>query len=97
MVFNYFTTSSLINAFTSFFLCFFLLFRSPKSKLNNVFCLFTFVVGFWATGLFFTISARDPDSALFFNRALMMAAVFIPSSYLHFVCLLLGIYEEKKK
>lgn len=37
------------------------------------------------------------ESALFWSTALNVAAIFTPITYLHFVTVFLGIYEQKKK
>lgn len=96
MFFNYFTISSLINALTSLGFCLFVLSRNPRSQLNRSFSFFAFSVGFWAINHFFAFGIQNEILALFFHRALMAGAIFIPTTFFHFVCIFLGIYNEKK-
>ena len=96
MLINYFTTSSLINALTSFSLCLFVLLKNPRSQLNRSFGLFSFSVGFWAINHFLAFAIQNEVAALFFHRALMAGAIFIPATFFHFVCILLDIYNKKK-
>lgn len=96
MIFDYFTISSIINALTSFTFCFFVLTRNPRSQLNRSFAFFAFSVGFWAVNHFLAFSIQNQAAALFFHRALMAGAIFIPSTFFHFVCVFLDIYDKKK-
>ncbi|HBG62757.1 MAG TPA: hypothetical protein DDX16_00710 [Candidatus Omnitrophica bacterium] len=96
MLLNYFTISSLINALTSLCLCFFILSRNPRSRLNRSFSFFSFAVGFWAINHFLAFAILNKASALFFHRALMAGAIFIPTTFFHFVCIFLCIYDKKK-
>lgn len=97
MIFDYFTISSVINAVTSFGLCALVLFKNRKSDLTRSFSLFSFCVGFWSTNHFLAFSIQNAASALFFHRLLMAGAIFIPTTYFHFVCVLLDIESKYKK
>ncbi len=96
MIFSYFTISSLINALTSFTFSSLVFLKNPHSKLNRTFGLFAFSVGFWAINHFFAFAIPNKAAALFFHRALMAGAIFIPVSFFHFVCIFLDIYKNKK-
>ncbi|MFA5742775.1 MAG: histidine kinase N-terminal 7TM domain-containing protein [Candidatus Paceibacterota bacterium] len=98
MTINYFAATALINTVFSVFLGAVVYFKNRKEDLNKIFVLFCLSVASWA-GLYFLwiVLGTSHDTALFFGKALNMAAIFIPITYFHFVALLLGIYKEKRK
>ncbi|MFH1863669.1 MAG: histidine kinase N-terminal 7TM domain-containing protein [bacterium] len=85
---------ALVNAITSTIVCVVSLTRNPKSRLNRSFAYFAFSVAFWAYCYFFWQLTASAQAALFWCRALMAGAIFIPSAFLHFSVTLIG---QRKK
>ena len=80
----YYPISALINAIASTIVCFVAITRNYKSELNRSFGFFAFSVAFWAYCYFLWQVSTSAESALFWCRALMAGAIFIPSTFLHF-------------
>ena len=92
-----YSLTALINAITSFVLGIFVYFKNKKAPINKTFALFAFAVFFWSFSYFLWQIAKDPQSALFWSRSLILGAIFIPIFYFHFVIYFLDIFEEKKR
>ena len=93
---NFYAISALVNFITSFTLGIFVIFKSRKSK-NFSFFIFCFFVAFWSLGYYFWQISTTAAEALFWSRALMASAIFIPVAYLQFVYALVEILERKKR
>ncbi|MCK4859017.1 MAG: HD domain-containing protein [Candidatus Omnitrophica bacterium] len=93
----FYPISALINAIASIIVCVIAITKNPKSKLNRSFSYFAFSVAFWAFCYFFWQISNNANSALFWCKALMMGAIFIPSSFLHFSVTLIGQREKYSK
>ncbi|MFA6393677.1 MAG: ATP-binding protein [Patescibacteria group bacterium] len=93
---NFFAISALVNFFTSLILGVFVILKSRSSK-NFSFFVFCFFVAVWSLGYYFWQIADDGISALFWCRALMAFAIFIPVSYLHFVYALVDLIDKRRK
>ncbi|MBL7142487.1 MAG: GAF domain-containing protein [Candidatus Pacebacteria bacterium] len=94
---NVYAFTALINAVASFIAGFFVYFRARKTPINRSFMFFSLSVAIWSLNYFFWQIAKDENSALFWSKALMAGAIFIPVSYFHFIVNLLNIVKEKKK
>lgn len=90
----YYPISALFNAITSTIVCILVIARNPKSQLNRSFGYFAFSVAFWSYCYFLWQISNNADHALFWCRALMAGAIFIPSAFLHFSLTLIG---QRKK
>lgn len=93
---NFYAISALVNFITSFTLGIFVIFKSRKSK-NFSFFIFCFFVAFWSLGYYFWQISTTAVEALFWSRALMASAIFIPVAYLQFVYALVEVLERKKR
>lgn len=82
---TFYAISALINAITSSILGTLLLLKNKKSKLFILFALFTYSVAGWSILYFLWQIETSAESALFYTRAFMAFAVFIPFFYFHFV------------
>ncbi len=91
---SFFAISAFINAATSTIVGIIVIARNTRSMLNRSFCYFSFSVAFWSYCYFLWQISSDSNSALFWCRAFMAGAVFIPSSFFHFSLVLIG--QEKK-
>jgi two-component system NtrC family sensor kinase len=68
--------------------------RSDKRyRLYGFFCLSLFV---WGVAYFFWLSSTEAESALFWARALMVGAVFVPVTAYHHVVQLLELTSERR-
>ena len=95
---NYFAITALINGISSSVLGLFVYIKNRKNPINISFGIYyTAAMAFWCYSYFLWQISDTAQSALFWARALMMGAIFIPPCYLHFVSHLLHIYEQKKK
>lgn len=90
----FYPITALINAIASSIVFIVVIVRNPKSSLNRSFCYFAFSVAFWSYCYFIWQVSNNAGSALFWCRALMAGAIFIPSSFLHFSFTLI---EQRKK
>ena len=86
-----YSLTALITAITSFVLGIFVYFKNKKAPINKTFALFAFAVFFWSFSYFLWQIAKDPQSALFWSRSLILGAIFIPIFYFHFVIYFLDI------
>ncbi len=66
------------------------------SKVHKTFCYFAFSVFLWAFCYFFWQISTNSQIALFWCRALMVGAIFIPSTYFHFSVHVIEQYEKYK-
>ena len=94
---TYYALAALINFVTCSIITIFVFRKDPKNKINLTFALFAFLSALWSLAYFFWQISTTADTALFWCRALMGAAIFISVAYLHFVLKLTGLYEEKKR
>lgn len=92
---NFYAISALINFITAISLAIFVIYKDRKAK-NLTFFIFCFFVAFWSFAYYLWQISTDSETALFWARALMAGAIFIPIAYLQFVYALLDILEKKK-
>ncbi|RKY29776.1 MAG: hypothetical protein DRP74_08250, partial [Candidatus Omnitrophota bacterium] len=90
----YYLISALINAITSTVVGIIPILRNPKSRLNRSFSYFALSVAFWSYCYAAWQISKDAGSALFWCRALMIGAIFIPSTFFHFS---VNLIEEEKR
>ncbi|TSC53306.1 MAG: hypothetical protein LiPW39_345 [Parcubacteria group bacterium LiPW_39] len=94
---SFFALSALINGLTSLVLAIFVFLKNRKSAVNKTFTLFCLSAAAWSLPYFFWQISKDADSALFWSRALMAGAIFIPVFYLHFVLTFLEVAGKNKR
>lgn len=92
-----FVLSAIVNGLTSLILAVLVYLKSRKFFVNKIFIFFCLSVTLWSFFYFFWQIAVDKTSALFWSRALMGSAIFIPIFYLHFVHAFLEIKTERSK
>ncbi len=88
--------SGLINGISTSVLGCFVFLKNRKGIINKTFGTFAISMGIWSYSYFLWMIARNEGTALFWSRVLMIGAIFIPASYLHFVFALLNMHKEKK-
>jgi signal transduction histidine kinase len=96
VIYLYFSFSALLNTLVSAFLGFFILFRGLKSKVNQIFALFSLSVAMWSLFYIFWPLADTASETLFFFQLLHIGVCFAPIFYFHFVVRWLEIFEKKK-
>jgi len=94
---NFYALSALINGLTSSALGIFVYLKNKKGLVNKYYGIATLFIGIWSYSYFlWQISIKEYD-AFFWCRILMVGAIFIPNTYLHFVLSLLNLHKEKRK
>ncbi len=94
----FYTITALINAMTSIVLGLLVYFKNKRAALNKIFAVFCLSVATWAVFYFcWIVLGTTKPMALFFGRALNVAAIFIAITYFHLIVIFLGIYRENKK
>ncbi|MBZ9578726.1 hypothetical protein KJA14_02645 [Patescibacteria group bacterium] len=94
---SYFVITGLINAIGSVFFGLYVYLKNPKANLNKTFGLFCLSVAVWSSFYCVWQISTTEESALFWSRALMAGAIFIPVTYLHFILVFLDLHQKKKK
>ncbi len=93
----YCALSALINFLTSFIVCAVLFTRTSKSQLNRSLAYFAFSVGFWSFCYFCWQISTTSSQALFWNRALMAGAIYIPSTFFHLNVVFVQKYKKYRR
>lgn len=93
----FFPLTAFVNAVISFIVGNLVYLKNKKSLLNQSFALFALVVTLWSLSYAIWQTAENSESALFWSRALMAAAIFIPICYFYFIVSLLGLVREKRR
>ncbi|MEA3293034.1 MAG: ATP-binding protein [Patescibacteria group bacterium] len=93
---GFYALTGLINAIASTLLGVFVYLRNRKQINNQLFFLFCLSMAIWSYAYFFWQTSSIEFFALFWCRALMVGAIFIPIFYLHFVLGWIRKIKEKK-
>lgn len=91
---NFCAFTGLFNFLTCSGLSLFLYFRNPSGKMNRSFAIWSASVAFWAFGYFMWLFAIPYDTSLFWIRFLMVGAIVIPTTYIHFTLVFLNRDEK---
>jgi signal transduction histidine kinase len=94
---SFYALSALTNAIVTFILGSIVLSKSLKNKTNLLFSILAFDVSLWSITYFIWQTSINSQDSLFWTRALMFFAIFIPPIYIHFVFSLAGVVKEKFK
>ena len=94
---EFYALTALINAITSSILGIFVYSKNKKVIVNKLFGLFCLSVAIWSYSYFVWQISTSEKSALFWSRALMFGAIFIPIFYLHFILAWLNKIKENNK
>ncbi len=93
----YYPASAFVNFLTSVILGLFVLQRNFKSNLNRTYSYFASSVAFWSLCYFLWQISNTENQALFWSRALMAGAIFIPSTFFHLSVTVIGKQLEYKR
>lgn len=91
----FYAATALINFGTSLLFGLLVFIRNPRNKINYSYSLFAFGVAFWSFCYFFWQISGNAADALFWSKALMAFAIFIPAFYSHFVFVFTGLTKRK--
>ena len=94
---NIFALSGFINGIAALIFGGFVYLKNRKKLENKLFVLLNLAIAIWAINYGFWQMAIDKTIALFFIRLLMVGAIFIPVSLLHFILKFLGLDQKKKR
>jgi len=92
---GYYIFSHFLAGLIAVVLGFFVFLKNYKKMINKIFALFSLSVAIWAISYGIWLLADNSISALFWSRALNLAAILIPVFYLHW--LLIFLNKNKKK
>ena len=92
---SYYAFSAFFNFFTSIAIGLFILLGNKKNKANFSFFLFALAVSLWSLAYCVWQISTTPELALLFTRILMACAIYIPVTYMHFVCNFLDLKRRK--
>ncbi len=87
---TYLILSSFLNFVAGLVLAFAVVLRGRENRLNRRFGVFAVSVGLWSAGYLMWQLSDTAPAALFLTRLLMVAAYFVPVTFLHFVAHLCG-------
>lgn len=85
----YYSFSALLNLITSVVLISIVLKTNPKPLANRMFNIFMALIGFWSLFYFLWLNTNNMKLADFYLRTCMIAVIFMPSAFIHFVISLL--------
>ena len=94
---NFWALLALINGVAASIFGLFVYLKNRKSSSNKLFGVVTSTVAFWSYSYFLWQISTDKIHALFWCRALMLGAIFIPVTTLHFLLVWLGLLQIKRK
>lgn len=94
---TYFPISAIINFLTASVIAVFVYFRGKRNQVNRSFTYSLICVAVYSFAYFFWQISKTEQTALFWSRALMAGAIFIPVAFLDFVANFLGQREKQKK
>ena len=93
---NFYISVAIINAIFSLIFGIFIFLKSRRKIANQTFFSLCMAVFFWSFFYVFWLTSKNSGEALFFSRALMVGAIFIPLTYLHFLFAITEKCKENK-
>lgn len=92
---NYYIFTTVSNFLTCISLSLFVLLKNFRSNLNRTFSAFCFAIAQWSFFYFLFLSIKDTRLADFYIRTCMIGVIFMPSTFTHFVTILVGAKKNK--
>jgi PAS domain S-box-containing protein len=86
--------AALFSFLIAFYLGAYVLFQSPRARLNRVFSFFSFAVAALGFGEFMLRSSSLPGPALFWAKIIWLSFALIPGLFLHLSLLISGFWEK---
>ncbi len=81
---NYYSLLPLSAFLANMILGFYILYRSPKEKLNKLYSLFAFSLAIWALGTFLSSTSSTSEAAMSWNKLTVVGSLVMPAVLLHF-------------
>jgi len=94
---NFWALLALINGVAASIFGLFVYLKNTKNPPNKIWAIFGSTVAFWSYSYFLWQISTHEIQALFWCRALMVGAIFIPVTFLHFLIVWLGLWQIKRK
>jgi signal transduction histidine kinase len=92
---NYYAWTALINCLVTILAALFVGLQHRGDRRRIAFVLFNLTTGIWCAPYVMWQLARTPEAALFWSRALMFGAFFIPATFLDFIVHLLKLERHR--
>jgi len=92
----FYAITGLINAIGSIFVGLFVYSQNRKNEINKVFALLCLSIVIWSLPYFLWQMSTKASTALFWSRALMIGAIFIPITFYHFILVFLDLMKRRK-
>ena len=92
-----FAFTGLVNGIFALSFGFFLISKSYRDRINQLFFLMTVAIAMWSFGYWQWLSSTDIGLALFWIRFFSIGSLFIPIFYFHWVLELLGQTQNKRR
>ncbi len=86
----------LVNSVTSLFLALLIYYKNPNNNINKRYAIFGLNVSFWSIAYLFWHFSKNESQGLFFVQLLLVGAMCIPVTFMHFVIEFLGLSKQKK-
>lgn len=97
MFFYYYPLSGLLNGILAAFLGIFVYTRNPNDRKYFTYGVFCLSLAFWSFSYFFWLLSSGGLEAIFWARALMVGAAFIPVTSYHHVVQLIGVSSPTRQ
>ena len=94
---NFWALVALINGLAGSIFGLFVYLKNTKNPPNKLWAIFGSTIAFWSYSYFLWQISTDKIHALFWCRALMAGAIFIPVTFLHFLVVWLGLSQTRIK
>lgn len=94
---NYFSFSGLVNGLVCTVCGAVIYFQNRHSRKNQIYGLYCLSLSIWSYFYFLWHLATDYHAALFFSRALMVGAIFIPTLHFHHIVTLFDMETPGRK
>lgn len=92
----FYAITGLINSIGTVFLGLLVYLKNKKDNVNKTFGLLCLSIVLWSFPYYFWQNSQTSSVALFWSRFLMVGAILIPVTYLHFIFTLLGLEKRNK-
>ncbi len=93
----FYALTGLINGIFAAVLGLFVYLKDKKEPINKSFGFFCLSAAVWSFGYFLWQISNNAEEALFWSRELMVGAIFIPSTFFHFIVTFLDEKQNNKK
>ena len=79
-----------------FFLAIFVFAKNPQNSLNRIFSIYSFAIAWWSLFTILMITSNKHSIAYFWDQICLVGAIFIPTTFFHFVQIFLRLQVKNK-